>query len=119
VFQNPAGVKKLPNRTDYLFITGPETALQGARSVGFEKVQDGASNTAYMIDMKDTGVVWSEPREIDIDQLGEGLPEGNHRGGYLVGFYDGSARFIPKEAVTPAIARALATCHGDESPFYW
>jgi hypothetical protein len=88
--------------------------MEGARSTSFADLLDGTSNTVCLIDMKETGVAWSEPRELDIDQLSSGLPDGNHRGGHLLGLYDGSVRFVLKQDLTPERIRSLATRNGGE-----
>ena len=68
VFQDPSG-RLVPGQTDFLFITGKGTALE-ARPEGshMADILDGTSNTICMIDVKDSGINWAEPRDVDLSQ---------------------------------------------------
>jgi hypothetical protein len=63
--------------------------------------------------VKGSGTSWAEPRELDLSGP-QALPEGNHPGGNLVLFGDGSVRLLEQASLTPAKIRALATRSGGE-----
>ena len=73
---------------------------------------DGTSNTIMMVDVRDSGVNWAEPRDLDLSQPMP-LPPGNHPGGNLAVYYDGHTYMISK-STPPEVVHALATRAGGE-----
>jgi prepilin-type processing-associated H-X9-DG protein len=112
-FRDASAPPDSPGTTDYLFVTGKGTVNENVP--GGQKltnITDGTSNTIFMVEIKGSGVKWSEPRGLDITQPMQ-LPPGNHTGGNIVGFCDGSVRFISSS--TPATTiHAMATRAGGE-----
>jgi hypothetical protein len=72
--------------------------------VRFADIVDGLSNTMAVVELKDSGISWAEPRDIEISQP-MSLPPGNHPGGNLVLLADGSTEFIPKDIVPEKVRR--------------
>jgi hypothetical protein len=112
-FVNPSGVNQAAGQTDYLFVTGAKTVFEGTRATKFSEVTDGTSNTLIMIDVKNSGISWAEPKDLDIWQP-LALPQGNHPGGNVVGMADGSVRFMSKN-VAPKLLGELSTRNGGEA----
>jgi type II secretory pathway pseudopilin PulG len=101
-------------QTDYVFVTGTQTMFEnGGKPIKFQDITDGTSNTIMVVEMKGTGIGWAEPRDMDFSQP-QALPAGNHPGGNLVLFGDGSVRFISSAAMPPGQVRALMTRNGGE-----
>jgi len=115
-FTDPSVPKaQVPGQTDFLFVTGSGTALeplQGGGSRAFSSISDGTSNTLYMVEVKNSGINWAEPRDVDISQP-ISLPASNHPNINLGVFYDGHTQPIPK-TVSPQQIRAMATRSGGE-----
>jgi type II secretory pathway pseudopilin PulG len=114
VFTDPSAPKaKVPGQTDFLFVTGKGTIFDPPEvSSGFSKIRDGTSNTMCMIEIKNSGINWAEPRDLDISQP-MSLPPGNHPNINMAVFFDGHTQAIPK-SIPPQTVRALSTCAGGE-----
>jgi hypothetical protein len=113
VFQDPSAAKNVPGQTDFLFVTGQGTAMEvGPKAKSMADLLDGTSNTIFMIEFKDSGINWAEPRDLAISQP-MSLPKGNHPNINLAVFFDGHTSAITKNT-PPEIIRALATCAGGE-----
>jgi prepilin-type processing-associated H-X9-DG protein len=113
VFMDPAGGDGPVGRTDYFFVTGQGTMFETGKAAKLTSILDGTSNTIAMVEVKGFGVNWAEPSELDLSQP-LALPKGNHPGGNIVLFADGSVKLLSNK-VTPADIRALATSAGFES----
>lgn len=115
VFMDPSAPSGVAGQTDYLFVTGKGTAMEelaDGRTLRFIDIRDGTSNTLFMVEVKNSGINWAEPRDLDISQP-MSLPAGNHPGGNLAVFIDGHTQMIPK-TVPPEQIRAMATRSGEE-----
>jgi RNA polymerase sigma factor (sigma-70 family) len=101
-------------KTHYRVFTGKGTMFEGTKGVKISDVTDGTSNTAMIFEAADA-VEWTKPEEFEYDaktplpKLG-GVPYEN---GFLVGFADGSVRFISTKAKEATI-RAIITRNGGE-----
>ena len=112
-FRDASAPPGSPGQTDYLIVTGKGTATEPTPGgMKFMSITDGTSNTLFMVEIKGSGVKWSEPREFDISQP-MSLPPGNHPGGNIVALYDGSVRFISSNT-PPTTIHAMATRAGGE-----
>jgi serine/threonine protein kinase len=113
VFMDPSDpVSELVPRTNYRFVTGAGTMFEGDKSVRLMNITDGTSHTIAMVEMQSGGVQWAQPDDADFTQP-KGLPIGNHPGGNLVLFADGSVKFLSK-TTTGSEVRDLATISGGE-----
>lgn len=104
-----------PNSTSYFALTGPGTPLSG-RGMTFIDMIDGTSNTLLVVEAK-RDVPWTKPQDVPFDpaRSAEVLKSlgGNHDGGFVAAFADGSVRFI-SQAVDPTVFKGLATATGKE-----
>ena len=121
VFQCPSKSPRTEPFTDYMVVVGPETMFPGAESTGPHDIRDGQSNTIMVVEVLDTGVHWTEPRDITMDDL---LAKGinghdetgcgsHHPGGVMVGLADGSVHFF-EEDISSDLFRSLLTRSGGE-----
>lgn len=113
VFIDPSAAKRTPGQTDFLFVVGKGTIFEppstGSRMMS---ITDGMSNTICMAEVKNSGIHWAEPRDLDISQP-ISLPAGNHPNVNLALFFDGHTTAITKNT-PPQVIRDLATCAGGE-----
>jgi hypothetical protein len=101
-----------PGKTDYLFVTGKGTIFEAGQYTKLQDIHDGTSNTLMLVETRNSGMRWAEPKDLDISQP-MALPAGNHPGGNLAALADGSVRFISKAAGVQTI-RGAATKAGAE-----
>ena len=103
------------NRTDYLFVIGKGTAFDEPGPHSLATITDGSSNTLFMIEVKNSGISWAEPRDFDATQP-VALPPGNHPGVTLGAFFDASVKTLRNDT-PPEDVRAFATQAGMEQVF--
>jgi len=104
-------------KTSYVLITGPGTAFPGDVPFSSGDIPDGASNTIIMIEINDSDIVWTEPRDLTIDEaialfnqpkeIRKKHPA-NHTGGRNVAYADGHIVSLPEDT-PPETLRALFT----------
>jgi prepilin-type processing-associated H-X9-DG protein len=113
-FQDPSnGKRSVTGETDYLFVSGTGTIFDPAvPNMSFANVTDGTSNTIMAIEVKESGINWAEPRDVDFSNPMP-LPPSSHPGGNVVLFADGSVRTISKN-VAPQQIQAAVTRGGGE-----
>lgn len=121
----PNANRRSPGETNVVAIVGPDTVLTPAGGVGLRDVPDGLSQTIVAVELADTGIVWSEPHDISIDEfvaavqrklVDQGLRPA-YPGGAVCLFADGSVHFINSDT-PPELLRALCTRNGGE-PIDW
>ena len=118
VFRSPLSTDP-PNHTNYVAVN-----LQGASIIEDDgqfhrmaDIIDGTSNTIMVIEVQNTGIEWSEPRDITYNQLLTMLQQGSVSGsdtGFNALFADGSVHFI-SYGIDPNQLRALVTRNGGEN----
>jgi serine/threonine protein kinase len=115
VFEDPSGSSNSnASRSNYVFVTGRGAMFEEGKSTRMADVTDGLSNTLMMVEVKDYGVNWAEPRDVDLSRPAR-LPAGDHGRSHLVLMGDGSVKVLTSD-LTPAEVRALATRDGGEVP---
>jgi len=112
-FQDPYGSKSPPAQTDYLFVTGKGTMFEEGKAIESRDIRDGTSRTIAIVEVKNSGINWAEPRDLDLSQP-MALPPGNHSGGNVIAMADGRVAFLPTDSTTPEEVRKLATRNGRE-----
>jgi hypothetical protein len=112
-FHDPSAGKGRLSQTDYLFVTGRGTIFEDGPPIHLYDVTDGSSNTILMVEVKQSGINWAEPRDLDLPKLSR-LPPGNRRSGNLVLFADGGTKLLPPGTLIQKI-RAAATRAGAET----
>jgi prepilin-type processing-associated H-X9-DG protein len=73
VFACPPGSGGTPGRTSYVAVVGSQTMWPGHRAVRIQDVTDGLSNTIQLIEIADSDISWTEPRDVLLREL---LPPG-------------------------------------------
>lgn len=126
VYRSPLDTSNKPNSniTSYLLFAGKGTVFgeEGKASIG--NITDGTSNTVALTEVDNSGIIWTQPVDLDAEKLDfvirdmrnqqPGQINSEAGGGVMMGFFDGSVRFMssqtnPQElrsAVDPKDGRA-------------
>lgn len=110
----------------YALLHGPHAVWTPTGPQQLTDIPDGASHTAIVVEACGQNIVWTEPRDIDIETtpVAINLPGGNplhspgifssmHQRGVHVLMADGSVRRIPLHT-DPRVLRAMITADGGE-----
>jgi hypothetical protein len=105
-------------QSSYFAVTGPNTAWDGAKPKKLADFGSDAANTILVVEVKNSGVAWLEPKDLSLDDLrnaktGALTPSSNH-GRHSDFFFnyddvpcasaamaDGSVRFLPPGSLSP------------------
>ena len=92
--------------------------------IGIRDIADGSSNTLLIGEKHNSGITWTEPRDLDAATLTYRLnsPDGTglqsaHSGGVCVSFCDGSVHFLSDD-IDPTVLKAMTTRDGGEDVGY-
>jgi hypothetical protein len=110
-----------PGTTNYVGIAGSDGVLVRPKAgdrlgASFRDILDGTSNTIMTVEVPDeSAVIWTKPADFspNVEEPTKGLT-GLRRGGFQVGFADGSVHFIA-ETIDVVVLRALFTKSGGEA----
>ena len=102
-------------------ITGKGTIFDGPTPIRMKDITDGTSNTIMIGEMSFSGIYWSEPRDLNFDEMSFKINDPNrigirtvHHGIANVGFADGSVRQL-SEKIDPEVLKSLITVAGGET----
>jgi len=120
VFRCPSASNQNPSATNYVAVVGDRAFWPGSKSVQFQDIKDGLSNTIMLVEVADSDINWMEPRDMAFEQAIVGLNvdkrggiSSNHGYGADVAFGDGSIRELFDD-LSPATLKALLTIAGGE-----
>jgi prepilin-type processing-associated H-X9-DG protein len=112
-----------PSRfASYVALVGPGTAFPGAGTSKISDVRDGPSNTIMVVEITDSDIGWTEPRDLDATQAAMTINGAKHPGissmdgpGANILFMDGHVSWI-MENVPAKDLKAWLTIAGGEPP---
>jgi prepilin-type processing-associated H-X9-DG protein len=85
-------------------VVGARTVFPGARSVKISEISGGTVSTILVVEVVNSGINWTEPRDLSFVQALRGInPESafgissHHKGGAQIAFADCSVRFFPDD----------------------
>ncbi|HUE74369.1 MAG TPA: DUF1559 domain-containing protein, partial [Pirellulaceae bacterium] len=99
--------------TSYVVVVGPRTAFPGDRSVSFGDIRDGTTNTVLVVEIKNSGIHWMEPRDLHVTQMnprinpsrGQGISS-PHKGYAQAAIADGGVKTL-SEPLSPSEVTSL------------
>jgi len=101
--------------TSYMVVVGPRTAFPDAKPRKLKEIKDhdGLANTITIVETAESGVNWSQPREIQFNDAIRGINvpgilgiSSRHDGIVLACFADGHALFI-SDKIDPGVLKQL------------
>jgi hypothetical protein len=118
LFHNSTDRTTPQGMTNYVAVVGPGTMWPGKQSLRFAEVKDGMSVTIMVVEISHSDIHWMEPRDLPIEELEAWLdpkhkPRLGRIEGGLVGYADGSVRYVARDATVKEL-RALLTPAGDD-----
>jgi hypothetical protein len=71
VYTCPEQFRQAPRDRDtsYVVVVGPQTAFPGERCVSFGDIRDGTTTTVLVVEIKNSGIHWMEPRDLHVTQM--------------------------------------------------
>ena len=107
--------------TNFSMPTGPHTMGDNPLGTKESDITDGTSNTLLLVEGSGAQIVWTEPREVNVESQPTGINlngnkpghstgwlSGYHRGGVNVQMVDGGIRFLSVKT-DPALLKKLAS----------
>ena len=106
--------------TSYVVVGGKETIFDGDRPCPIGDILDGAASTILVVEAPHANIPWTEPRDLDFDQLsmlvndGPNSPHSDHLDSVHALFADGRVRTL-HSGMSRQDLRALLTKAGGET----
>jgi len=103
------------NKTYFLAVVGPGTALQADKPLKLDTIRDGQANTILFVEANaDRAVPWAEPKDLNYNPADPRAGLGDVRpGGFMAAFADGSVQTISND-IDPAVLRAKMSSAGND-----
>jgi prepilin-type processing-associated H-X9-DG protein len=102
-------------------VAGPGTAWHPSRGLAKAEIKDNPHDTILVVELKNSGIGWAEPRDFDLSNLPPGITKdnllkslSNHKGGFHALFADGHIEFIP-DTIPWRDFEAMLTIAGGET----
>jgi hypothetical protein len=113
--------------TSYVAVIGPGTAWDSKDGTKLSDIADGPENTILLVEMKNSGIKWAEPRDLDLDHLPPGITKdnllkslSNHPGCFNAVFADGATAVLPSQMPWSDFAAMLTIAGGEKvDRFKW
>ena len=110
--------------TSYVAVVGQGTAFPGAEPTSLDQFTDGKATTFLLIEDRDAGINWLEPRDVGLDEVQMRLANPNigpsvtslHPYGANVLYADGHVEFLG-EAQDPEMLKGRFTIDGGEPDY--
>ena len=107
-------------QTNCVAITGPGTAFPKDSTTSFSDFTDGTGNTVLIAEIINSGIRWTEPRDLYIDDMSFVINDPSkpsissyHREGPALVFADASVYRV-SASIRPDVLKALFTINGSE-----
>jgi hypothetical protein len=124
MYESPQAADQTPGMTNYVVVVGPNTAFTPGKRIGMDNIaaKDGTSNTILVLEIANSDIAWSEPRDLDFNALtfAKMAPPGSKNvlvAGAAVEFADGSVKYLPPRLTLEQLKAALTMDCGEQIAF--
>ena len=108
------------SETNYVAVMGPNTMWPGEKATQFADIADGTSNTLMVVEVRDSGIHWMEPRDLHVLQMplavnpprGQGISS-RHVNVAQAAMADGSVRVLSNDTPPETIEAVLSIAGGE------
>ncbi len=121
IYQQPGLPRDGTFDTFYMVITGPGTMFEEGKDFAMRDILDGTSNTIMVVEVKNSGVHWIEPSDLDIRTMimQVNAEDSNSisspwKNGAQVVMADGTVKFLSNKTLESTL-RAMITRSGGET----
>ncbi len=111
--------------TSYVMLVGPNAFANGSTCRKLEDITDKLGKTIIVGELSHSGILWTEPSDLDVSTMSFKLNDPNHvglrsdhSGGVHVAFADGSVSFL-YDSIAPEALEAMTTINGGEEIDQW
>lgn len=116
----PTDTARGPLDTSFVMPVGPGAISDGSRGVRPEGLRDGTSRTILAAELADSGICWTEPRDLKLDETRYKIDDpdvpglrSHHANVVNILLADGSTQSINKK-IAPQVLKGLFTIAGGE-----
>ncbi|MEX0726519.1 MAG: DUF1559 domain-containing protein [Planctomycetaceae bacterium] len=121
-FSCPSGTHPANSyHTNYVVVTGDETAFSGSTPTKINDVKDRPENTILVVEIASPNIYWTEPRDLSFDQMSFAINDpakpsisSPHKVGPVVMFAEGRSGVRLQKNVSPEMVKAMLTIAGGE-----
>lgn len=123
VFRCPTeyGSEPIKRDTSYVMLVGPNAFGNNTTCRKLDDIRDGSGKTIMLAEMSHSGILWTGPRDLNVEEMSYKLndPEkigmrSEHFGGLHIGLGDSSVRWI-SDSTDPELLKAMITINGGEN----
>jgi prepilin-type processing-associated H-X9-DG protein len=107
--------------TSYVMLVGPQAFSDGPTGRKPEEISDGPANTIIVVEMSPSGILWTEPRDLNTAEMSFKINDPNqvgvrscHTNSAHVLFADGSVQYVISNSDIEKFLKALTTINGKE-----
>jgi hypothetical protein len=107
--------------TSYVAVIGPGTAWESKDGTKLSDITDGPKNTILLVETRNSGIKWVEPRDLDLEHLPPGMTKdnllkslSNHPGLVNVVFTDGATMCLPDDLPWSDFEAVLTIAGGEK-----
>jgi prepilin-type processing-associated H-X9-DG protein len=123
LYRCPADLSKPETATNIVAVVGPATAWPGTTPSCSKNCAKGASQTALLVEVANSGIHWMEPRDLELSNFdptidsrsGRGISS-NHVAGANVAMVDGSVRCLSPNTAPEVVKAMLMTGERNARP---
>lgn len=98
--------------TAFVAVVGPDTLIRPGTPIRLRDVTDGLSNTAFLLELRQSDIGWAEPRDVSVEEAIKLIQSCPDLTGLTVAMGDGSVRQISPSTPAEAIVKLFNCSDG-------